>query len=741
MQYGPQNMQLPGNRADMLDFIEMAISRTDRAILISDAERNVCYVNPAFTKIFGYTLEDVVATPPWALLAGPLTDVKLHERARHGALGETAFHDDLLLRTKDGDPIWVSARIEPVFDADGKFTHVVAMLQDITNTKRLQVLQREVLEALARDVPLGELMNSICSQVEALAPDILCSVIAVDSEGCLRPLAAPSLPPHIAEMIDGAAVGENVGTCGRAAWRGEVIVTPDIATDPAWDGYREPFIALGITACWSTPMLMRDGKVAGTFAFYFADRREPSLWHQQIVDTCVHLCGMAIERNEAKERINQLAYFDTLTGLENRASLRRRVGETLRRDNGRQLRMAFLCVDIDRFKDINDAFGAPVGDSVLAAVGQRLVSYFAYQGVVCRLSGDAFVIALKDADRDEAARFARGVIARLLEPIEASGVALPISSSVGIALYPNDAQDIDGLLRHCETAMFETKAQARGTFSCYNPDMHVLNKERLVLGTALREAIALDQLELAYQPQIDCDSGEVYGVEALARWTHPEYGAVSPARFIPIAEQIGVIEAIGNWAMRTACAQLADWRARGIEVPAVSVNFSPQQFRNPAFCAGVIACLDRYSLKAEDLTIEITEGLMLEETPAVVANVRELAAMGIRLSMDDFGTGHSSLSLLARLPVTELKIDRSFMDRIETDTTAQAVVTAVIRIGQSLKMTLVAEGVETEAQRRFLTALGCTVHQGYLYARPMDRGGVEDWICGRTSPGEARRRA
>lgn len=740
MQSIPQDLQMSEERG-ILELLEMSLSRTDRAVLISDADRELRYVNPAFTKIFGYSLEDAMATHPWELLAGPLTDMKLHERARNCHSGETTFHDDLLLRTKAGDPIWVSARVEPVFDCDGKLTHVVALLQDITTTKRLQVLQREVLEALARDVPLGELMQSLCVQVEALAPDVVCSVLAVDQKGRLRSLAAPSLPPHITAMIDGLAIGENVGTCGVAAWRGEVVVTPDIATDPAWDKYRVPFMELGFKACWSTPMLMRDGKVAGTFAFYFSGNREPSLWHQQIVDTCVHLCGMAIERNEAKARINQLAYYDALTGLQNRASLRRRIGARLSADTERQLRMAFLCVDIDRFKDINDTFGAPVGDSVLAAVASRLADCTVGQGTVCRLSGDAFVIALDDTHRSDAARFARVVIANLLEPVETSGVALPLSSSIGISIYPDDAQDVDGLLRHCETAMFEAKSECRGTYAFYDPRMHVLNKERLVLGTALRQAIALDQLQLAFQPQIASDSGALYGVEALARWTHPQFGAVNPARFIPIAEQIGVIEAIGSWALRMACEQLADWRARGIDVPAISVNISPQQFRNPAFCASVRACLDRYGLEPSDLTLELTEGLMLDETPAVVANVSALDEMGVQLSMDDFGTGHSSLSLLARLPVTELKIDRSFMDRIEDDKTAQAVVTAVVRIGQTLNMTLVAEGVETDAQQRFLTALGCTVHQGYHYARPMDRADFEDWVLRREAPSCYRRRA
>lgn len=741
MESGSENLRLPDGGEHMLDFIDVIVARTDRAVLISDGDRKVRYINPSFTRIFGYSFEDVTATPPWELLAGPLTDVKVHERAQHSMQGAKVFHDDLLLRTKDGDPIWVSTRLEPIFDDDGNFLYVVAMLHDITNTKRLQVLQRDVLEALARDEPLGELMASLCAQVEDMAPDVVCSIISVDDDGRMHQLAAPSLPAEISAIIEGMEIGDNVGTCGTAAFRRESVVTTDISSDPAWEKVREPWLRLGLHACWSTPMVMRDGKVAGTFAFYYTERREPSAWHQQIVDTCAHLCGMAIEREQAKARINQLAYYDAVTGLQNRASLRRLIGDKLRRDTSRQLRMAFLCVDIDRFKDINDTFGAPVGDGVLAAAAQRLTDLFEHQGVVCRLTGDAFVVAINDAEREDAARLARSVIANLLEPIEAAGVTIPLSSSVGIALYPNDAQDVDGLLRHAETAMYEAKGQARGSYGFYDPKMQALNKERLVLGTALRQAITFEQLELAWQPQLDAETGELYGVEALARWTHPEFGAISPGRFIPIAEQIGVIEAIGCWALRSACAQLAEWRAQGLTVPTVSVNISPQQFRNPAFCSKVVTCLDRHNLRPSDLTLEITEGLMLEETPSVVANIKSLATLGVRLSMDDFGTGHSSLSLLARLPVTELKIDRSFMDRIEDDANAQAVVTAVVCIGQSLKMTTVAEGVETEAQRRFLTALGCTVHQGYHYARPMDRGGFEDWMMSRTHPGETRRSA
>ena len=724
-----------------LDFIELAIARTDRAVLVSDADGHPCYVNPAFTELFGYALEDLADQRPWSLLAGPMTDERLHQRARQSTQVGQGFYDDLLLRPQSGEPVWVTAKIDPIHDSDGNFTHLVAMLADITQSKRLQVLQHDLLDALGRDIALTDFMDRVCREVEALTPGTVVSILRVDEHQRLCTLAAPSMPERVARTIDGQQIGPRAGSCGTAAWRGEPVVVEDIETDPLWSDHKALILPLGHKACWSYPMVMRDGRVAGTFAFYFPERRGPSPWHLHLVETCLHLCVMAIERHDARAQIRRLAYYDALTGLPNRVLMRRRLEQTLAADPERKKHIACLCLDLDRFKDINDAYGLPVGDRLLEAVSQRLLAQASSTDMVCRMSGDGFILILDDCRAEQAARVAQTVIGSLLEPLAISGMTIPLSSTVGISLYPGDGTDADDLLTHCETAMFETKAANRGSFGFFSQAVNTLNRDRVQLATALREALASDQLCLAFQPQIDRRNGGLYGVEALARWTHPELGPIGPGRFIPVAEQIGVIETLGLWALRAACRQLAAWRAEGRFIPAISVNISAQQFRNGAFCGQVRETLAANGLAASDLTIEITESLMLEQTPAVVANTQALTEMGVNLSMDDFGTGYSSLSLIARLDVSELKIDRGFIDRLEEDASAQAVVTAVICIGQNLKMRVVAEGVENDAQRRFLDALGCDAQQGYFYSKPLGAADFAAWLDGQAeaTPRPARR--
>ena len=719
--------RLPANPARH-DFNELAVERTDRAVLISDASGLACFVNPAFTELFGYSLDDLAGQHPWSLLAGPMTDERLHQRAKQKIEAGQGFYDDLLLHSRSGDPVWVSAKIDPVHDEAGNFTHLVAMLADISQSKRIQVLQRDLLEALSRDAPLKDFMTLVCRSVEALATDAVCSVLRVDEEQRLRPLAGPSLPEHIAQAIDGQQIGPRAGSCGTAAWRGQPVVVEDIETDPLWDGYRDLVLPLGYKACWSYPMVLRDGRVAGTFAFYFGNKQGPSPWHMRLVESCLHFCAMAIERHEARAQIRRLVYYDALTGLPNRVLMRQRLEQTLAADPRQRRSIACLSLDLDRFKDVNDAHGQPVGDRLLEAVSQRLLAQTSTADMACRTSGDAFVMILDDCDAERAAEIAQTLIANLLEPFEVSGLAIPLSSSIGIALYPHDATDVDVLLTHSETAMLEAKASGRCTYHFFSPAMNALNRDRLDLGVALREALAKDGLTLAFQPQIDRCKGGLYGVEALARWTHPERGAIGPDRFIPVAEQIGAIEALGLWALCSACRQLAQWRRDGWNVPAISVNISAQQFRDAEFHARVREVIEKNGLQPADLTIEITESLMLEKTPAVVANTAALTEMGVNLSMDDFGTGYSSLSLIARLRVAELKIDRAFIDRLEEDESAQAVATAVICIGQNLNMRVVAEGVENDAQRRFLDALNCDAQQGYLFSRPLGAAEFTDWL-------------
>jgi len=348
--------------------------------------------------------------------------------------------------------------------------------------------------------------------------------------------------------------------------------------------------------------------------------------------------------------------------------------------------------------------------------------------IVARHGGDEFVIVLDGANAPRAEIVAKKLLDVINKPIHVDGVSLPASASIGICVCPRDGADSATLLRNADTAMYQAKREGRSTYRFFEPSMNTMAQDRLLLGALLRDALANRQLSLHFQPQIDACSGGLAGAEALARWYHPALGFVPPSRFIPLAEDCGLIEEIGAFVLDEACAQVKVWDAMGLDLPQMAVNVSPIQFRNPMLPEIVRKALAAHGVEASRLVIEITEGVMIDSFPAAIANAETLQRMGVSISMDDFGTGYSSLSHLARLPVSELKIDRSFMANLEDNDAARALVTAVIRIGESLKLRVVAEGVETLAQRRFLEALGCDVLQGYLFAEPMPPEAFVDWL-------------
>ncbi|MET4069341.1 putative signal transduction protein with EAL and GGDEF domain [Bradyrhizobium sp. S3.2.6] len=345
-----------------------------------------------------------------------------------------------------------------------------------------------------------------------------------------------------------------------------------------------------------------------------------------------------------------------------------------------------------------------------------------------RLGGDEFVILLPNRNAESAARVAADVAQALAAPLRLGSKLMPMSASIGISLYPDHATDIDTLMQQADAAMYMAKQAGRSTHRMFSAEMNGLAEQRLAMIAALRRAIADNALSLSYQPQIRSGDGAIHGVEALARWHDAELGDVSPAKFIPLAEECGLIEQIGLWSVREACRQMASWRRAGLNIPSVSVNLSPLNFRNVTLAARLADVLAEYQLPPDALMLEITEGTFMQDGAAALETMHAIRALGIGLSVDDFGTGYSSLSRLAQLPIRELKIDRSFMRDIEKDAGALAIATAVVRVGQGLGMTVVAEGVETEGQRKMLAELGCDVVQAFLYAPALAPGAFERWL-------------
>jgi diguanylate cyclase (GGDEF)-like protein/PAS domain S-box-containing protein len=708
--------------------LRLAVDESNAAVYVTDADARIVFINRTFTAMLGYEPSDVYGRRAREILdAGYYAEqdyVQLWADLRRGR----TVRDEVRTRTRSGDEVWLTMVLRPILGPDGSFARIVGYLEDTTESRQIQSLQRDVLKAVAEEMPLAGVMRLVCERVEAMFPEVVCSILGVDAEQRLRHLAAPSLPDYYGEAIDGLPIGPAAGSCGTSAWRGEPVTVTDIENDPLWADYRQLPLPLGLLACWSSPIKLRDGRVAGTFAFYFREKRGPGVWHEQVVAACVQLCMLALERHEAKQSIARLAYYDALTGLPNRAKLREEMER--RFDHAEAPEAALLFIDIDHFKDVNDTLGHSIGDAFLQQIADRLRKALWPEDIISRQGGDEFVIVLDGANERRARAVAEVLLQKLGEPVLVAGVSLPASCSIGITLSPADGQDAATLMRNADTAMYCAKREGRGTYRFFDREMNRKAQDRLLLGALLRDAVATGQLRLAYQPQIDARTGAVAGVEALARWHHPALGDIPPSRFIPLAEDYGLIEAIGDFSIAEGCSQLRRWDDLGFMVPHLSVNVSAIQFRNPEFPATVAGALAASRVSPDRLTLEITESVMMADTSAAttIANAEALRTLGVVISMDDFGTGYSSLSHLARLPVSELKIDRSFMSNLEENEAVQALVTAVIRIGESLKLRVVAEGVETVAQRRFLEALGCDVLQGYLFGEAMHPADFADWF-------------
>ncbi|GAB3261924.1 hypothetical protein GCM10027296_36340 [Chitinimonas naiadis] len=610
---------------------------------------------------------------------------------------------------------------------------IVAYSRDIAEqvrSERLLALQNDVLASITAAHPLKQIMHLLATRVEMLAPDTLCSILLLDGQR-VRHGAAPSLPASFVAAIDGAPIGPRAGSCGTAAFLNQAVEVSDIATDPLWDDYRQLALPHGLRACWSSPIRASDGSVLGTFAIYFREQRHPGDYHRRIVEACTDLAGIAIEHRRAEDRIHTLAFYDALTGLPNRSLLEDRAELAIAHAQRNNQPLALLFTDLDRFKTINDSLGHAVGDRLLQAVAHRLEAAVRDADTVCRLGGDEFVLLLPECDAVGAAAVADKLIAAAADNVDVDGISLNGSASIGIALYPQDGPSYDALLKHADAAMYRAKELGRNTYCFYRHDMNEDAAERLDVENALRLALSRHELRLHYQPQIGIAALDLYGLEALVRWQHPDWGLVSPARFIPVAEESGLIDPIGRWVLDEACRQMAAWQRAGIAPPRISVNMSARQFRHDDIPAMVATMLDQYGLTATQLTLEITESLMMVRDDTTLQALQQLDAMGVTLAVDDFGTGYSSLGYLKRFPVGELKLDQSFVRDLDTDADDRSLASAVVGIGQSLRLTVVAEGVETASQLAFLREQGCDVAQGYYFARPMSAEAMDSWLLGR----------
>ncbi len=667
-----------------LPFIGMAIT--------SPETRRWLRFNDQLCGILGYSREEL-AEKTWVEMTHPEDiekDIAEFDRVVRGESEGYAI-DKRFIR-KDGSIVMANIDVKCVRRADGTVNYFVAMVRDTTEQERRKgeiLAARSQLQATLDAIPdlLFELdLNGRYYAYHSPRTDLLAAPV----EDLLGKTISDVLPPDAAEIVFSAL---------------------QEAQEKGFSSGKQLELELS----------------HGTFWFELSVSRKP-------VDSgsephFIVLARDVTERKASEQRITNLAHYDSLTGLPNRALLADRMKVAIKRAARQSTRLAVLFVDLDRFKPINDSLGHDVGDKLLKVVAERMQDSVRSVDTVSRVGGDEFVVLLSEIETSEdAARVAEKLINTLSQPYEIEEHELLVTASVGICIYPDNGTESNILLRNADASMYSAKEAGRNRYQFYSEDMTARAIERLSLERDLRSAAERGELFLVYQPQIELATGRIIGAEVLMRWHQPRQGLISPLRFIPVAEDSGLILTIGEWTLRESCRQARLWHDRGLLDVCISVNVSAVQFRQTDFVHVVERALTDSGLSPEKLELELTESVVMQGAEPALGKLRQLDALGVKVAIDDFGTGYSSLSYLRQFTVDRLKIDRSFVHDLPGNNDAEAIAAAIVAMGLSLGLRIIAEGIETEAQAEFLQRISCKEGQGYLYAWPMAIDEFEAWV-------------
>jgi diguanylate cyclase (GGDEF)-like protein/PAS domain S-box-containing protein len=654
-----------------------------------NADWTMEFVSEGCLRVTGYHPRDLMYNGPvsYESITHPEDQLWVREAVR-GALKERQRFDlEYRIVHADGSVRWVWERGTGVLNEDGKVIAIEGLIQDITERRKAVQAMREAEQRYR-----GLFNNAI--------------------EGIFR------------TTVDGQFLDANPALAhlyGFASPEELMAETRDIGRQLYVDPQRrEEFMRI----------VRARGSVSGFEAQVYRKNGD-IIWISENARAVLDEDGKLVayegtveditDRKLYQARIEQQANYDTLTGLANRSLLQDRLEQALLTAASYNTRLAVVFVDLDRFKFINDSLGHHIGDELLKTMADRLESCVRDCDTVARLGGDEFVVLITGQTEPN---IIRGIIERMLAVVAQPWIIeqgeFDVSCSIGVALYPNDGNDAQTLLKHADSAMYRAKDSGRNNFQFFTQELNALMTERLELESKLRRALERDQFLLHYQPRVDLDTGKIIGAEALIRWKLPDQGVIAPGRFIPLAEETGLIVPIGKWVLRAACAQNKAWQEAGHEPIVVSVNVSARQFRQDNLVRTVAEVLEETGLEPRYLELELTESMVMHDPAQLVAMLGELERLGVQIAVDDFGTGYSSLSYLKRFPVDRLKVDRSFVEHLATDSDDATIVRAIISLGHNLGLKVVAEGVEHEDQRRFLRLNKCDEAQGYLFCRPTE---------------------
>ncbi|MBX3616634.1 EAL domain-containing protein [Nitrosomonas sp.] len=687
-------------------------------------ETDEVYYSPRWKSMLGFDegeLENNLNT--WARLVHPDDKEVVLGKAHDYIDGrKDSFEVEMRMHHKDGHEVFVLSRAFLVIrEFDGKPLRLVGTHVDITERKETEAYeskQAEILEMIAIGRPASEIYDAIALMYEARHPGMRCSMLELSGNKLMHG-GAPSLPKEYCKAVHGLENGPSVGSCGTSTFTGQRVLVENIETDPKWEKIKHFALPHGMRCCWSEPIRNSEGKVLGAFGMYYDHPALPDEQELKDLVAAARLTGIVMERDQAQKRIRRLAYTDELTGLASRASFIQHLEEVTKASIRHGRHYGLLYIDLDDFKSVNDSLGHDAGDLLLQALAQRLVATCRESDFVARLGGDEFCILIEEIEQDYAANVAKRCLEAISQPIEIYSRKLTPTCSIGIAYFPDDAEDSSALLKAADISLYTAKDDGKNHYAFYQAELTHKAEYRFQIEQSLREAIEKQQLSLVFQPQINIESGEIFGVEALSRWLHPQLGQVPPSDFIATAERIGMIKPLTEWVLRTACDQLVAWKEQGLCSLRVAVNISPSLFLDNAFVRLIKRIIDEIGIAPAELELEVTEGVV-QTDPRNLAIFQDLKDLGVLLSIDDFGAGYSSFASLKHLKVDYLKIDKYFIDDMLVDSKTFILIGSMVEMAQKLGYGIIAEGVEKLEQLDILRNLGCEIVQGYLFSKPVN---------------------